>query len=162
MSCLQRRSATAQLDPPFSHCRLCSLFPRNVGSSSKCARDRMWPHPTYILFCSSGNPTYVSLPGWQPVPNALSWPSAMHATEVISKHQGWVWNTLLAVDYCYACVSLSWLCLSVYQYLSNPNARWQHSYGMRHPRMIHTDWQLAQTGICAIAMSVVPSDGRDD
>ena len=34
----------------------------------------------YSVFCSPGSPTYVSLPEWRPVPSALGWPSAMHAT----------------------------------------------------------------------------------
>ena len=38
-SCLQRRSATALLDPPWSHFRLCSVSPRNVGSSSTILND---------------------------------------------------------------------------------------------------------------------------
>ena len=28
----------------------------------------------------TGSPTYISLPGWQPVPSAVGWMSAMHAT----------------------------------------------------------------------------------
>ena len=35
MSCLQRHSATAPIVPPFSQCRLCSVPPRNVRSSSE-------------------------------------------------------------------------------------------------------------------------------
>ena len=39
----------------------------------------MWLRRTYS-FCCPGSPTDVSLPGWQPVPSALGWMSAMHAT----------------------------------------------------------------------------------
>ena len=39
----------------------------------------MWLRRTY-RFCCPGSPTDVSLPGWQPVPSALGWMSAMHAT----------------------------------------------------------------------------------
>ena len=39
----------------------------------------MWLHRT-CSFCCPGSPTDVSLPGWQPVPSALGWMSAMHAT----------------------------------------------------------------------------------
>ena len=53
MSCMQRRSATAQLDPPSSPWRLCSVSPRNVGSSSQCSQDGMWPRRTYRS-CSTG------------------------------------------------------------------------------------------------------------
>ena len=41
----------------------------------------MWLRRTYSV-CSHGSPTDVSLPGWQPVPGALGWPSAMFATAV--------------------------------------------------------------------------------
>ena len=41
----------------------------------------MWLRRTYSV-CSHGSPTDVSLPGWQPVPSALGWPSAMFATAV--------------------------------------------------------------------------------
>ena len=34
ISCPQRRSSIAQLDPPFLRCRLCLVSPRNVYSSS--------------------------------------------------------------------------------------------------------------------------------
>ena len=34
----------------------------------------------HIQFCCPGSPTYVSLTGWQPVPSALGWMSAMQAT----------------------------------------------------------------------------------
>ena len=42
MSCLKRHSATAQIVPPFLRCRLCSVSPHNVSSSSGCGWDRMW------------------------------------------------------------------------------------------------------------------------
>ena len=41
----------------------------------------MWPRRTH-RFRSPGSPTDASLPGWQPVPSALGWPSAMYATAV--------------------------------------------------------------------------------
>ena len=31
-------------------------------------------------FCSPNSPTYVSLPGWRPVPSALGWSSAIYTT----------------------------------------------------------------------------------
>ena len=34
----------------------------------------------HTVFCCPSSPTDVSLPGWQPVPSALGWMSAMHAT----------------------------------------------------------------------------------
>ena len=70
ISCLQRRSSIAQLDTPFLRCRLCSVSPRNVCSSSWYGSDRMWLRRTYSV-CSHGSPTDVSLPGWQPVPSGI-------------------------------------------------------------------------------------------
>ena len=56
-----------------------------LGLSPTCVQlVMMWfrshvaaPH---IQFCCPDSPTDVSLSGWQPVPSALGWPSAMHAT----------------------------------------------------------------------------------
>ena len=79
ISCLQWLSATARIHPSFLQYRLGSVSLRNVCSSSCCGSGRMWLRRTYS-FCCPGSPTYVSLPGWQPVPSALGWMSAMHAT----------------------------------------------------------------------------------
>ena len=80
MSCLQRHSATAQIDPSFPQCRLCSVSPWNVCSSSWYGSELTWLRRTYSV-CSPGSPTDVSLPRWwRPVPGALGWPSAMYAT----------------------------------------------------------------------------------
>ena len=38
-------------------------------------------------FHSPGSPTDALLPGWQPVPSTLGWPSAMYATAVCD-HSG--------------------------------------------------------------------------
>ena len=46
----------------------------------------MWPRRTH-RFCSPGSPTDVSLSGWQPLPRALGWPSAMYAMAVCD-HSG--------------------------------------------------------------------------
>ena len=79
ISCLQWLSATARIHPSFLQCRLGSVSLRNVCSSSWCGSGRMWLRRTYS-FCCPGSPTDVSLPGWQPVPSALGWMSAKHAT----------------------------------------------------------------------------------
>ena len=86
ISCLQRRSSIVQLDSPFLQFCLCLVSPRNVGSLSRCGRDHMWPRHTR-MFRSPGSPTDASLPGWQPVPSALGWPSAMYSTAVCD-HSG--------------------------------------------------------------------------
>ena len=80
MPCLQRHSATAYIYPSFPQCRLCSVSLRNVCSSSWYGSGRVWLRRTYS-FCSPGSLTDVSLPGWQPVPSALGWPSAMAACD---------------------------------------------------------------------------------
>ena len=86
ISCLQWRSSTVRLDPPFLQFRLCLVSPRSVGSLSWCVRHHMWPRRTH-RFRSLGSPTDASLPGWQPVLSAFDWPSAMHATAA-SDHSG--------------------------------------------------------------------------
>ena len=62
--------------------KLC-LSPKCVQLVMVYGSGRMWLRRTYS-FCCPGNPTDVSLPpslpGWQPVPSALGWMSAMHAT----------------------------------------------------------------------------------
>ena len=63
-----------------------SAMSSRLGLSPKCVQlVMMWfrshvAAPHMYSFCCPGSPTDVSLPGWQPVPSALGWMSAMHAT----------------------------------------------------------------------------------
>ena len=67
--------------PPFI-----SAMSSTPGLSPKCVQLVMiWfrshvAAPHIYSFRSHDIPTDVSLPGWRPVPSALGWPSAMHAT----------------------------------------------------------------------------------
>ena len=80
-------SATALIHRTARHS--ISAMSSLLGISPKCVQLVMiWfrshvaaPHiGLQCLF--SGSPTDVSLPGWQPLPSALGWPSAMYATAV--------------------------------------------------------------------------------
>ena len=58
-----------------------------LGLSPKCrqfvimwARSQ-WPRRTH-RFRSPGSPTDASLPGWQPVPNALGWPAVFFSSHI--------------------------------------------------------------------------------
>ena len=77
ISCLQWLSATARIHPSFLQCRLGS-----VSLSEMCAAR----HDVVQVACGCAAHTVFAVPvapqmsGWQPVPSALGWMSAMHAT----------------------------------------------------------------------------------
>ena len=48
-----------------------------VARRDRYGSDRVWLRRTLYRYCFPGSPT---LPGWRPLPSALGWRSAMHAT----------------------------------------------------------------------------------
>ena len=83
MWCLPRHSATAHIHSSFPQCCL-SMLGLSESLLEMCAArdrgsDRMLLRRTYSFF-SPGCPTDDWLPGWRPIPSALGWRSAMHAT----------------------------------------------------------------------------------
>ena len=84
MSCLQRRSSIAQLDPPFLRCRLCSVSPRCAARHDMVLACGCAAH----LFVLT-EPHRCFATGVAPV--LIGWPSAMYATAVCHRCSfGWM------------------------------------------------------------------------